>query len=195
MTPLALIRHGLTDWNEQKRLQGRADRRLSPAGRAEVGGWSVPRAYRGFDWVCSPLTRAVETARLLDIETRIEPALIEMDWGAWEGATIDELRARYGDEVQRRTAQGLDLRPHDGESPREVRARVGAWAATVAASGRPTGAVCHQGIVRAFLSLATGWEMIGEPPHRLDWSRLHLFAVGPDRRVEIRRLDVALDGS
>ena len=193
MTPLALIRHGPTDWNEQKRLQGRADRALSAAGRAKVGRWSVPPEFHTFDWVSSPLTRAVDTARLLGLDFQIEHALTEMDWGEWEGATIEELRARYGEEIERRTALGLDLRPHGGESPREVRGRIGSWTETIAGRGQPTGAVCHQGVIRALLSLATGWDMIGKPPHRLDWTCLQLFAVGQDQRIEIRRLNVDLD--
>jgi len=42
MISVAVIRHGPTDWNEQKRIQGRADRNLSAAGRERVAGWTVP---------------------------------------------------------------------------------------------------------------------------------------------------------
>lgn len=192
MTPLALIRHGPTDWNEQKRLQGRADRPLSETGRTMVADWSLPESVRDFYWVASPLGRAAETAALLGIAAETEPAIIEMDWGAWEGATIEELRERYGDEVAERTARGIDLRPHDGESPREVRDRVGTWAGEIGRGGQPTGAVCHQGVIRALMSLATGWDMIGKPPHRLDWASVHLFTVAADGTVAIDRLNVSL---
>ena len=62
MTLVALIRHGPTEWNEERRLQGRADRPLSAAGRARVAGWRVPGEYRDFEWVASPLKRARQTA-------------------------------------------------------------------------------------------------------------------------------------
>lgn len=194
MTPIALIRHGPTDWNEQKRLQGRADRPLSDAGRQKVGTWRLPEEFHGFDWYASPLTRARETARLLDIEFEIEHSIVEMDWGAWEGFTRDELLAKYGQEMTRRTALGLDLRPHDGETPREVRDRFAEWASAVAGRGRPTGAVAHQGIIRAALSLATGWEMVGKPPVKMDWASVHVFTVKVDGAVEISRLNVSLEG-
>ncbi len=196
MTPLALIRHGPTDWNELKRIQGHADRNLSVAGREKVSGWAVPAEFETYDWHASPLTRARDTAQLLGLEVTTETAIIEMDWGEWEGRTLDELRERYGkDEVSRRTSLGLDLRPHGGESPREVRARVGEWAKGVAGRGRPTGAVAHQGVIRALMSLATGWNMIAKPPVKLDWASLHLFMVADDGKVEISRLNISLEGS
>jgi probable phosphoglycerate mutase len=194
MIPVAVIRHGPTDWNEQKRIQGRADRTLSPAGREKVAGWSVPDELGHFDWVVSPLTRAVETAGLLGLECRAEPLLVEMDWGAWEGKTRDELIELHGDEFTERAAKGLDLRPHGGESPREVRTRVRHWLDGVVERGRPAGAVCHQGVIRALLSLATGWNMIAKPPHRMDWAAAHLFVAHGDGSVEIDRLNISLEG-
>lgn len=192
MTSLAVIRHGPTDWNEAKRLQGRADRPLSPAGRATVAEWRVPAEFRDYAWHSSPLARARQTADLLGLDYAVEDALIEMDWGAWEGKTHHELVAEYGDEFRNRTARGIDLRPHEGESPRDVRDRVGTWARGIAADHRPCGAVCHQGVIRALLSLATGWEMIGEPPHVLDWSSIHVFEADADGRVAIGRLNISL---
>jgi probable phosphoglycerate mutase len=195
MISVAVIRHGPTDWNEQKRIQGRADRTLSPAGRERVATWTVPGELDHFDWVASPLTRAVETAALLGLTCRPEPLLVEMDWGAWEGKTRDELIEQYGDEFEHRAAKGIDLRPHDGESPREVRERVRRWLDGVVERGQPAGAVCHQGVIRALMSLAIGWNMIAKPPHRLDWAAAHLFVAHLDGRVEIDRLNLSLENS
>lgn len=193
MTRIALIRHGPTGWNAERRLQGRADRPLSDEGRARVAAWRVPAEYLDFEWVTSPLARARETAEILGLEVaRVEGAVVEMDWGDWEGHTRAELDARYGPEVAARTARGLDLRPHNGESPREVRSRFAGWARAVAAGAGPTGAVCHQGIIRAALSLATGWSMVGKPPVAMDWDSLHLFEAGADGRFEVVRVNVGL---
>jgi probable phosphoglycerate mutase len=193
MIPVAVIRHGPTDWNEQKRIQGRADRTLSPAGRERVSSWTVPAELGQFDWVASPLIRAVETAELLGLVCRAEPLLVEMDWGEWEGSNRDELVERYGEEFTNRTAKGIDLRPHGGESPREVRERVRRWLDGVVERGQPAGAVCHQGVIRALMSLATGWNMIAKPPHDLDWAAAHVFVVHADGRVEIDRLNLSLE--
>ena len=111
MTPIALIRHGPTDWNAEHRLQGQTDRPLSDEGRETVSGWTVPDAYQAFEWVSSPLSRATETARILSLDVlRHEPAIIEMNWGAWEGHTRTELDEIYGDEVSKRAAMGLEDR-------------------------------------------------------------------------------------
>ena len=193
MTPIALIRHGPTDWNAEHRLQGRTDRPLSEEGRKKVSDWRVPDVYKQFEWVSSPLSRAQETASILNLEVaRLEPAIIEMDWGLWEGHTRTELDEIYGEEISIRAAKGLDLRPHSGESPRDVRSRVGAWAQDIALSGQPTGAVCHQGIIRAALSLATGWSMVGKPPEKMDWASVHVFEADADGRFEIAALNVSL---
>ena len=81
-----------------------------------------------------------QTAALLGLDCATEPDIKEMNWGAWEGHTRAELDRKYGGEVARRAALGLDLRPHDGETPRELRDRVSRWLKRVAASARPTGA-------------------------------------------------------
>lgn len=192
MTSIALIRHGPTTWNEQKRLQGQTDVPLSPDGHAKVSAWQLPEEFANYHWVASPLTRAQQTAAHLGLTVQDEPTLIEMHWGEWEGRTGAELKEQYGDEFQRRQRMGLDLRPDGGESPRDVRTRVEEWVAKVAASGRPTGAVAHQGIIRAMISLATGWDMVQKPPHEMDWASVHLFTAAADGSVAIDRLNISL---
>ncbi len=98
--PLVMLRHGPTEWNETGRIQGRSDRPLSPAGRAAVRDWRLPEAFGDHRWVTSPLARARETAALMGHDDAVvEPALIETDWGQWEGRTLAELRQRYGSEM------------------------------------------------------------------------------------------------
>ncbi len=165
MTSLLLIRHGATAWNASGRLQGRADIGLSAEGRAEVKGWRVPAAFAEARWLASPLRRARETAALLtDRSVTLEPRLIEMDWGAWEGLRAAELGAA---ELAANEALGLDFRPPGGERPRDVAERIGALVVELAADPSPVVAVCHKGVIRAALALATGWDMRTRPPLRL----------------------------
>ena len=192
--PVAAIRHGPTDWNEQRRIQGRADRPLSAAGRVAVSNWRLSAELAAFDWYVSPLSRARETAALLGLDPVVEPALIEMDWGEWDGARGAELRARHGDAFDREIARGLDMRPHGGETPRALRARVVGWLDRIRLAGRPAGAVCHQGVIRALLSLATGWDMVARPPVELEWSAAQIFSLADDGKVTLQRANVMLDG-
>ncbi len=193
MTPLLLIRHGPTAWNEGGRIQGRADIALSAKGRAEVGGWRLPAAFAGARWLTSPLRRASETAALLtDRRVVVEPRLIEMDWGLWEGRRGAELRARAPAELAAGEALGLDFRPPGGESPREVGARVQALVAELAADPAPVVAVCHKGVIRAALALATGWDMRTKPPVRLRRGEALALIGHPDGRLELGSAPPAL---
>jgi len=192
MISLALIRHGPTVWNEQKKLQGQADIPLSPDGRKRVEGWKVPTEFSDFKWFASPLTRAQQTAKLLGLTVETEPAIIEMHWGDWEGQTGQDLKEKLGDEFIQRQKMGIDLRPNNGESPRDVRDRVGAWVSRIAKTGVHTGAVAHQGIIRATVSLATGWDMINPPPEKMEWDAVQLFSVDADGSVEIDQLNISL---
>jgi probable phosphoglycerate mutase len=168
MTRLLMIRHGATAWNAAGRMQGRADVGLSAAGRAQGGRWRLPAEWQGARWLVSPLRRARETAALLGAPAAlVESRLIEMDWGAWEGLSAAELRRTAAGELACEEARGLDLRPPGGESPREVMARLAALVEELAGDPAPVVAVCHKGVIRAALALATGWQLRARPPLRL----------------------------
>lgn len=193
MMRLALLRHGPTEWNAERRLQGRADIPLSPAGRAAVARRRIPPELAGLRWLASPLARARETARLLGIEAAEEPALIEMDYGAWEGRTLAAIRAAAPVAAAANEARGLDFRPPGGESPRDVQARLSVLARRLLAEGRDTAAVTHKGVIRAALALATGWDMTGRPPLRLDWTAAHLFLLDAAGNWSLERADIPLE--
>jgi len=195
---VAFLRHGSTAWNEEGRMQGRRDIPLSERGRAAVRAWRLPVAFAGpatasAKWLSSPLSRAVETAEILSGGVpQCEPALIEMDWGQWEGFGLDELRRRFGDEFARNEAAGLDFRPPGGESPRDVRDRVVRWLGEIAARPEPVVAVTHKGVLRAVLAAATGWDMTCKPPIRLQSGALHRFDVDTAGRISVAECNVRL---
>lgn len=195
MTRLALIRHGPTDWNAEKRLQGRVDRPLSAAGRAEVDSWSLPPALQSFDWIASPLTRAVATAEILSGgPVMTDPRLIEMAYGDWEGLRLSDLRSVLGQEMVDNEARGLDFQPPGGESPLMVTARLQGFWAEIGKTGRPTIAVCHNGVIRASYAAATGWDMKSKPVTKLRNGHAHLFAVSGDGILTVDQLNIALSG-
>ena len=197
---VALLRHGSTAWNEQGRMQGRRDIPLCERGRAEVRAWRLPAdlttpPMESAQWYSSPLQRATETAQILSgASPQKEAALIEMDWGDWEGFGLDELRARFGAAFLRNEAAGLDFRPPGGESPRDVRARIVAWLGKMAARGQPVVAVTHKGVLRAVLAAATGWDMTSKPPIRLQAGALHRFQVDSHGRIAVLECNVPLAG-
>ncbi len=193
MTRLVMIRHATTAWNEKRRLQGHVDIALSAKGRAEAAGWRLPEEFADGCWVSSPLLRAVQTARALGAwRLTCEPRLVEMDWGEWEGRTIDEMRLNdpvYMHEVESR---GLDFSAPGGESPRHIQQRLAPWLKKIAAQERTVIAVCHKGVVRALFAQAVGWDMLGRPPLKLDWSAAQLFKLDADGVPSLERGNIAL---
>jgi probable phosphoglycerate mutase len=178
---LVLLRHGITEWNLEKRIQGRIDQPLGDAGRRQLASLAVPDDYLGDHWYCSPLRRAVESAELLGLgDVCVEPALIEMDWGDWEGEILKPLRKRIGEPMRENERRGLDFRPPGGESPRLVQARLQPWLRRIADRGDNSGAVVHNGIIRCIFALACRWDMCGETPVDFAWDALHQFELEPD---------------
>jgi broad specificity phosphatase PhoE len=191
VTPLALIRHMPTAWNRAGMLQGRAD--IPPVRHEQMLPLQAPVEFLHYRWLSSPLARCTATAQWLGVYAGIEPRLIEMDWGEWEGHTLTDLRARLGEAMAAAEAKGLDFRPPGGESPRDVQGRIRPLLAEIAATGRDTAAVTHKGVIRAVLALATGWDMLGKPPHRLSWCAAHLFRLDASGQPSVERLNIPLE--
>jgi broad specificity phosphatase PhoE len=181
---LALLRHAVTDWNLEKRVQGRIDQPLSATGLRQFQDLALPPKFVAYRWYCSPLRRARQTAELLGLTAiDIEAALIEMNWGDWEGEILKPLRKRLGDEMRDNERRGVDFRPPGGESPRQVQVRLQTWLRQIAASGQDTAAVVHKGIIRCIYALACDWDMCGESPVDFAWDAIHQFKLSADGKL------------
>ncbi len=175
MTRLAIIRHGHTPWNRAGQIQGRTDIALEEQAAADLATLKVPSDWADADLVASPLSRAVETARLIsDREPATEAALIEMDWGDWEGKKGVDLKADPHSGFRDLEYWGWDYRPPNGESPRDVWSRLSPWVTQLL---NDTIAVCHIGIMRVLMAQATGWDFDGEAPFRIKRNRLFVMDV------------------
>jgi len=100
---LYFVRHGQTEWNAIRRMQGQWNSDLSELGRAqaEVNGKFLKRL--GIEYlVASPLDRTRQTARIiadhLKIEFDVDDRLKEWDCGVWSGEMWDELREKWPNE-------------------------------------------------------------------------------------------------
>jgi len=190
---LALLRHGETPWTQDKRVQGRTDVALSESGQAALAEHRLPFRWAPASVVSSPLIRCQQSAAALGLQrVTVEPRLIEMDWGDWEGRRLAELRAELGTAMTVNEDRGMDFQPPRGESPRLVLERVRPWLVQCAASNSATVAVTHRGVIRVIFALATGWDMQGRPPAKLDWSALHSFTLDPAGMPSVLQLNIAL---
>lgn len=104
MTVITLVRHGQTDWNLGRRIQGSTDIPLNDTGRAQALETAVAlRAEVRGDTivVASDLSRASETAEIIAAELglaapRLYPELRERSYGEAEGMLIDDVPGRFG---------------------------------------------------------------------------------------------------
>src|SRR5215213_4250163 len=92
---VVLVRHGETEWSRDGRHTGRTDVPLTEVGRAQPERREDALAEWGsLSALTSPLGRALETCRLAGFADRAEPsdALLEWDYGEYEGLTTPEIR-------------------------------------------------------------------------------------------------------
>lgn len=103
---MILVRHGQTDWNRDRRIQGSTDIPLNDTGRAQArdAGTSLRESLADAApiVVSSDLSRANETARIIAAELgaaepQVYPGLRERGYGDAEGLTDEETVARWGD--------------------------------------------------------------------------------------------------
>ena len=121
MAPVViLVRHGETEWTLSGQHTGRTDIPLTDNGRSQARELCRELASRRFGLVLSsPLTRALETARLAGLGDHVQTTedLMEWDYGDYEGITTDEIRSK-----RRKWSLWMDGVP-GGESAAEVGAR------------------------------------------------------------------------
>lgn len=162
---LYYIRHGLTDWNVEQRLQGRHDIPLNAEGRAQAVRCADVladlfardgRTAADFGYVSSPLIRARETMELMRVTLglpragySVEPRLAEIAFGEWEGLTYDDVLKRDGDVVARREGDKWGFLPPGGESYAQLTVRVGRWYDTLT---QDTIVAAHGGTARALIA-------------------------------------------
>lgn len=140
-TTLLLVRHGETTWTRTGRIQGRADSPLHPEGAAQIRALAATLLPPDPEWpggracllVSSPLRRAVDSARVLRASlgpairgARLaapDPRLAELDFGAWEGLTQPEVKARWPELLRTWKRQPDTVRLPGGETLAEARDR------------------------------------------------------------------------
>ena len=195
MTTIYLVRHGETDWNRARRIQGSTDIPLNQTGRDQAAVTAALLANRSWDGVyASPLSRAFETgaiiARALGLpEPEAVPEVAERRYGDAEGLTGDEIDARFPGDTQ---VPGRETRE-------EVAARV--IPAIVALAERHPGEnivlVSHGGVIRTILNVVAP----GENPEPIRNGSVHSFRhtdgtldlIAFDDPIEVESLDCATD--
>lgn len=149
------LRHGETTWNAEGRLCGRTDVPLSDVGRRQAQFLALrfkPILVKVL--YSSPLSRALETARVIGQAIGREPVvdrrLAELNYGAWEGGTFEEIKRAAPNAYRAWDADPGSLAPSEGETGAQLIERVSPFLADVAQrhqSGNIV-VVCHKTVCR-----------------------------------------------
>ncbi|SEB79676.1 histidine phosphatase family protein [Microbacterium hydrocarbonoxydans] len=161
MTLITLVRHGQTDWNLARRIQGSTDIPLNETGRADA--LTAAAALAGVTHhaiYSSPLLRASETAEIISAELGlgapvVVPDVREREFGEGEGMLVSEYMEAYGgwraavpgaetlEDVAERSLRALDA------VARDSRRRSTPLAESVVV-------VAHGGVIRALIDHVSG---------------------------------------
>lgn len=164
MPVLYYIRHGETDWNVEARLQGQHDTPMNAKGRAQASRCGeILRDLFARDaidpaslpYVASPLGRTRETMERLRRALGLDPAayaldprLIEVSFGDWEGFTLGELETRCPAQVAARDRDKWGFTPPGAESYAVMSLRMRDWYDSLSGD---TVVVSHGGTMRALI--------------------------------------------
>ncbi|GGR38870.1 histidine phosphatase family protein [Agromyces mediolanus] len=184
---IALVRHGETDWNRERRIQGLTDIPLNDTGRQQAA--ATAEALRDESWdaiYASPLSRAAETASIMAAGLGLAepvhvPELVERRHGALEGLDPE---GRAALEASAATIEGLE--------PRSAVIERSSAALLALAERHPGGrvlAVAHGGVIHSLILHLSDWTLPA-PGYRIDNGSVHLVRVvdGTLELVEPERL-------
>ena len=190
MPTLYYVRHGLTDWNAEGRLQGRRDVPLNDKGRRQAARCGeilrelIARDGRSpahYDFVSSPLVRASETMDILRAGLGLaaggyptDARLAEIAYGSWEGLTYREILARDKHIVAQREGNKWHFRAPGGETYEEVARRVLAWYTAVE---KDTVVTAHGGTARALVAVAGVASPDEAVHHPIDQGVVYVFSA------------------
>jgi len=164
LPPIYFLRHGETDWNRERRIQGQTDIALNATGREQARKMAaklveIVPGLEGFGLAASPLVRARQTMAAVleaygrdDAGVSVDERLRELNFGEVEGKRWADVHAQ-GVAPEARPEHYHDWRPAGGESYDDGRRRVGEW---LAGLRQPTIVVAHGGISRILRGIVFG---------------------------------------
>ena len=184
-----LVRHGQTDLNLRRIMQGRIDAPLNEQGRrqAELIAERLKATKIGAIYT-SPLRRALDTARNIaahhpTARFEVVEELRELSMGKYEGIAEEELKKRYPREFVRFREYSYLLAPPGGECLRDAERRLAGWLSRWKEEARhtPIAVVGHQGVNLAIKAHYLGLDLsrpttelaerigaLRQPNHRID---------------------------
>lgn len=176
MTQLYLVRHGITQMNEDGKLQGQSDLPLNSAGQRQAQALAARLARVPLERViASDLQRALQTAQIIadrqaadrqtaglqsaglpHLAVEAEPCLRELHFGDWEGLSYQRLQEQFPQELAKWQAEPYGFAPPGGESLGKLAQRVAGFYENLASNKDQANllVVAHGGPLQVLLCLA-----------------------------------------
>ncbi len=198
------VRHGETEWNIQGRYQGQSDIPLSEKGREQAAALGKRFEEIPVDVIySSPLKRAYDTARAIaepkGLPIQVVEGIKELDFGRWDGLTLEMLKEQYGDSFMKYRTEPFHY-PMEGEGTlNRARLRVGAALEEIKEEYRHTDktvvVVAHGGILKLAVFYLLDMSSRFYRCMELDNTSLTVLDIEEDRSI-LRSLNDAhhLDG-
>lgn len=184
-TIMYLVRHGETEWNQSRRIQGHSDIALNELGRRQAE--LVADRFRSetiHAVYSSDLSRARETAAKIaenfSVSVGTLPNLRERCYGQWEGLTYEEIRKRF--ENQDEASCGIET-----FEDMQRRAVAALTELAVKHQNEAIVVVSHGGLINSFLHYVTAGEQ-GTGITRIDNTGISVFRYA-DRRWEVLQVN------
>jgi probable phosphoglycerate mutase len=183
-TRICFVRHGETDWNIDKRIQGHLDVGLNAMGRAQALAMGFHAAhYRFAALYSSDLTRTMDTARAIGeregLEIRPLPQLRERNYGIFQGLTAEESATRHPEAHALYQSREPHYAFETGESLIDLTARIEQAVDWMVRHhvGQTICAVTHGGVLDIIYRKATGRPLDAPrdfpiPNCALNWIRI-----------------------
>ena len=128
MGRIILVRHGETEWNRDERFRGRADIKLNETGKKQAEAVAKRLRSKKISAIfTSPLKRAKDTAsyisRSQEIDLSPTEALIDIDYGLWEGLAPEAVSEQFPGQYQMWLKNPYEAEMPEGETVRAVEKR------------------------------------------------------------------------
>lgn len=184
-----VIRHGLTELNKKKVVNGQIDEPLAPEGieQAKAAVTLIPKSIKQI--YTSPLQRAHQTAQIINSKLTnpisVQAELAEIHMGSLAGKAWGDMESGLELKKKHRAIE-FDYRPQGGESAAEVKKRIISFLKKINNQHNDYEAliVTHGGIIRVFHLLEHGTHLLDEidhiAPHIFDLDKI--LKQNPKRR-------------
>lgn len=166
-----LVRHGVTQWNLDKKIQGITDIPLHEKGKEQARILGEKLAHEGEYSIIfsSPLLRAYETAQIIreycDVPLVTNALLQEIDFGKWDKRKTDSFKGEERKDFEQWLKNPTLVSPPEGETVYDVQNRIRLFlhGNNPSRYTKPVIVVCHQ-IVGAVLTCTLKKEDLSVMP-------------------------------